>query len=101
MKLSIIAAFLLAPFFAFASGAGEIRTEQQLKRAALQTNMVPRAFVKARSIRIYFTNAEEQLMFKAEWKGSRIAPQDLTYHAGELTFDASPPKMPASTSTSA
>ena len=98
MKLSVIAACLLLPFAVFASGRDELRTEQQFKRAAERTNLVPRAFVKARSIRIYFTNAEEQLMFKSDWKRSRIAAQELNYNAGQLKFDASPPKMPSSDS---
>ena len=95
MKLTIIAASLLAPFFVLASGSSDLRTEEQFRRVGTWTNVVPRAFVKSGNIRVYFTNAQEQLMFKGSWKRSRIAPQDLTYHAGELALDTSPPKMPA------
>ncbi|MCI0738957.1 MAG: phosphatidylserine/phosphatidylglycerophosphate/cardiolipin synthase family protein [Gemmataceae bacterium] len=96
IHLRLIAVWALLPVAGFASGSEELRTEQQFKRAAEWTNVVPRVFVKARKVRIYFTNADEQLMFKAAWKRSRVAAQDLNYRAAELEFDASSPKIPSS-----
>lgn len=78
------------------SGAisGKVQTVEQLRTALGEERFVPRAFIKGDEVRLYFTNAEQRLMFKADWDRARNRVQGFSSHLAELKFDASPPPMP-------
>jgi len=78
-----------------AASSAKLQTAEQLRLALGQNRLVPRAFIKGEQARIYFTNTEPQLMFKANWDRTRVRVRDFDSHLAELKFDASPPAMPA------
>jgi cardiolipin synthase A/B len=77
-----------------ASSGGRVKTVEHLQSALRQDNLVPRAFIKGDEVRLYFTNAEQRLMFKADWDRTRLRAQGFRYHLAVLKFDASPPALP-------
>jgi len=46
-----------------AAGSDKVQTVEQLRAALRQNSFVPRAFIKGDQVRLYFTNAEQRLMF--------------------------------------
>jgi phosphatidylserine/phosphatidylglycerophosphate/cardiolipin synthase-like enzyme len=77
-----------------AASKSKVQTVEQLRAALRQNSFVPRAFIKGDEIRLYFTNAEQSLMFKADWDRARNRVHGFSSHLAELKFDASPPPMP-------
>jgi cardiolipin synthase len=89
---------LLALAFAMvevhAASGDKVQTVESLRAALQEDRFVPRAFIKGDQIRLYFTNAEQRLMFKADWDRTRLRLQGFSSHLAELKFDASPPALP-------
>ena len=77
-----------------AAGSGEVQTVEELRAAMRQNKLVPLAFLKGDEVRLYFTNAEQRLMFKGKWEHARLPVRGFRSHLVELRFDASPPAMP-------
>ena len=77
-----------------ASTGAPVRTVEQLEAALKQRALVPCAFTRGDQVRVYFTNAEQRVMLKADWDRTRIQVEDFTSHLATLKFDASPPALP-------
>jgi len=77
-----------------ASNRARVRTVEQLRVALKQGDLAPCVFTKGDQVRLYFTNAEQQVMFKADWDRSRIKVEGFSSHLATLKFDASPPALP-------
>jgi len=91
--LFVLAAALTLPEV-HAASKRKVQTVEQLRTALGENGFVPRAFIKGDEIRLYFTNAEQRLMFKADWDRARNRVHGFSSHLAELKFDASPPAMP-------
>jgi cardiolipin synthase A/B len=63
------------------------------------TNSIPRAFLKERHLRIYAGPDGERVLFKAQWRKSRVAAQEFSYSGATLQIDTSPPALPAASSS--
>jgi phosphatidylserine/phosphatidylglycerophosphate/cardiolipin synthase-like enzyme len=85
---------VFAPPEVHAGTAGRVETVEQLQAALRQGGFVPCAFIKGDELRLYFTNAQQQLMFKADWDRTRLRTHGFSSHQAELKFDASPPPVP-------
>src|SRR4051794_9509332 len=72
-----------------AASKRKVQTVEQLRTALREDRFVPRAFIKGDQVRVYFTNAEQRLMFKADWDRARTRVQGFSSHLAELKFDAS------------
>ncbi len=77
-----------------AGPAGRVQTLEQLQAALREGGFVPCAFIKGDELRLYFTNVDQRLMFKADWDRTRLRTHDFSSHQAELKFDASPPAVP-------
>jgi phosphatidylserine/phosphatidylglycerophosphate/cardiolipin synthase-like enzyme len=77
-----------------AAGSGKVKTVEELRAALRQNKFVPLAFLKGDEVRLYFTNAEQRLMFDGKWEHARLPVQGFRSHLVELKFDTSPPDMP-------
>lgn len=73
----------------------QVQTVEQLRAVFRQGGFVPRAFIKGDQLRLYFTNAQQRLMFKADWDRTRLRTEGFSSHRAELKFDSSPPALPA------
>ena len=62
------------------------------------TNSIPRAFLKDRHLRLYSGAEGERVLFKTEWKKTRVAAQEFSYAGAMLKRDTSPPALPAASS---
>jgi cardiolipin synthase A/B len=91
-RFALLALALTTPGVHAASG--KVQTVEQLRTALREDRFVPRAFIKGDQIRLYFTNAEQCLMFKADWDRARHQVQGFSSHLAQLKFDASPPALP-------
>jgi len=91
----VLAATLILPEV-HAASESKVLTIEQLRTALRENQFVPRAFIKGDEIRLYFTNAQQSLMFKADWDRARNRVHGFSSHLTELKFDASPPAMPTS-----
>jgi cardiolipin synthase A/B len=77
-----------------AASEAKRETAQRLQTVLRSSNFVARAFTKGDRVRLYFTNATGNLMFKADWDRSRLPVHGFTYHPTVLKFDRSPPPLP-------
>lgn len=77
-----------------ASNRDRVRTVEQLRVALKQGNLAPGVFTKGDQVRLYFTNAEQRVMFKADWDRTRVKVEGFGSHLATLKFDASPPALP-------
>lgn len=77
-----------------AGTAGRLQTVEQLQAALRQGGFVSCAFIKGDELRLYFTNAQQRLMFKADWDRTRLRTHGFSSHLAELKFDSSPPAVP-------
>ncbi len=93
-RLVVLLALALAGPCPPAFAGGKVETVGQLQAALRQDDLVPRAFVRGDQVRLYFTNAEQRLMFHADWDRSRLQVQGFSSHLAELKFDHSPPALP-------
>lgn len=63
-----------------------------------RTNSIPRAFLKDRQLRLYFTSDGKGLLFNAKWKKVRVPREDFSYQVATLERKTSPGALPGNSS---
>jgi len=61
-----------------ATAGDKARTGEQLQAVLRQKNYAPCAFINGDPLRLYFTNAKQRLIFKADWDRARLRTQDFS-----------------------
>jgi phosphatidylserine/phosphatidylglycerophosphate/cardiolipin synthase-like enzyme len=92
--IALLLGLALSVLQVHASASARVKTVEQLEAASKQHALVPCVFIKGDQARLYFTNAEQRVMFKADWDQTRVKVEDFTSQLATLKFDASPPPLP-------
>ena len=94
VKLAIVSCVMAAGFAAAAAGI-----KLPAPGVHAWTNSIPRAFLKDRHLRLYSGAEGERVLFKTEWKKTRVPSQEFSYAGAMLKRDTSSPELPAASSS--